>query len=156
MLPEILRHPNRTPVLAGAPLSSRPDTPGKARAVFGVFSNPDFSGPICSMAKAEEGIENGDLSRKASPQADGRFEGRDSKQTPETNPKTNFAYCASCRSQNYFVPAKLNHGRHFLLTLLTLGLWAAVWFIFGLGAFLRPYRCEECGWHKPEFRGPAQ
>ena len=108
------------------------------------------------MTKADEGLENGDVSRTPPHPAEGTLLGRDSKERPETNRRMNFAYCASCRSQNYFVPAKLNHGRHFLLTLLTLGLWAIVWFIFGLGAFLRPYRCEECGWHKPEFRGPAQ
>ena len=80
----------------------------------------------------------------------------DSGKARDTSRRMNFAYCSSCRSKNYFIPAELNHRRHLLLTLATLGLWAVVWFIFTLGAVLRPYRCEECGWYKPEFRGPPQ
>jgi len=56
------------------------------------------------------------------------------------------AHCARCRHQQIFVRADINHGLHLLLALVTGGLWLALC----IGKFVRPWRCEHCGWHKPE------
>jgi hypothetical protein len=66
------------------------------------------------------------------------------------------AHCPHCRTQSTFIRARLANHRHLLLTILTLGLWSVVWFILFLGKSLRPWRCQHCGWHKPEFRKPPR
>jgi len=62
------------------------------------------------------------------------------------------AYCARCRHQHVFVPSPVNHRFHLILSLFTLGLWLVSWAAVCIGNVLRPWRCERCGWHKPEFR----
>jgi hypothetical protein len=37
------------------------------------------------------------------------------------------------------------------LTFVTLGLWSISWAALCIGKLLRPWRCEHCGWHIPEF-----
>lgn len=46
----------------------------------------------------------------------------------------------------------MHHGVHLLFSILTLGLWAVSWLSIYLGQHFRPWRCEHCRWHKPEFR----
>ncbi|MDR3403971.1 MAG: hypothetical protein P4L99_15855 [Chthoniobacter sp.] len=41
---------------------------------------------------------------------------------------------------------------HLFLTILTAGLWLVSWASIYLGHQLRPWRCQQCGWHKPIFR----
>jgi len=38
-----------------------------------------------------------------------------------------------------------------VLVLLTGGLWLVSWVALCIGKVMRPWRCEHCGWHKPEF-----
>ena len=35
--------------------------------------------------------------------------------------------------------------------MMTMGLWLVSWVALCIGKVLRPWRCEHCGWHKPEF-----
>ena len=61
------------------------------------------------------------------------------------------AHCPRCRHQQIFVTAKINHPLHLILAVLTLGLWLVSWIALCIGKVMRPWRCEHCGWHKPEF-----
>lgn len=45
----------------------------------------------------------------------------------------------------------MNHSLHFVLTLITGGLWAISWMALWIGNYVRPWRCEHCGCHGPEF-----
>jgi len=74
-----------------------------------------------------------------------------SKPLGTTKDKTR-AYCIRCRHVQIFVRAQMHHGVHLIFSILTLGLWAVSWFSIYLGQRFRPWRCEHCGWHKPEFR----
>jgi len=74
-----------------------------------------------------------------------------SKPLGKTKDKTR-AYCRRCRHVQIFVRARMHHGVHLFFSILTLGLWAVSWFSIYLGHRYRPWRCEHCGWHKPEFR----
>ncbi len=40
---------------------------------------------------------------------------------------------------------------HFIVTICTGGLWLVSWVAVCIGKLMRPWRCEHCGWHKPEF-----
>ena len=62
------------------------------------------------------------------------------------------AYCARCRHKHAFVQTSVNHWFHFILSVFTLGLWLVSWAAVCIGKLMRPWRCEHCGWHKPEFR----
>jgi hypothetical protein len=48
------------------------------------------------------------------------------------------------------VQAEINHTLHVILTLMTVGLWVISWIALCIGKIYRPWRCEHCGWHKPE------
>jgi hypothetical protein len=61
------------------------------------------------------------------------------------------AYCRRCRHEQVFVRSKMHHRVHLLFSVLTFGLWAVSWLSIYLGHLYRPWRCEHCGWHKPEF-----
>lgn len=60
-------------------------------------------------------------------------------------------HCPRCRHQQIFIRAEINHWLHFALAILTAGLWLVSWVALCIGKVLRPWRCEHCGWHKPEF-----
>ena len=60
------------------------------------------------------------------------------------------AYCPHCHHQQIFVRLSINHWAHLILSILTLGLWLISWISICIGALLRPWRCEHCGWHRPE------
>jgi hypothetical protein len=64
------------------------------------------------------------------------------------------AHCASCKCERLFVAHEIQHLRHFMSTLLTGGLWLVVWLVVALERSLRPWRCSQCGWYKPEFTSP--
>jgi len=61
------------------------------------------------------------------------------------------AHCPRCRHQQIFTRATINHPLHLLLSLMTAGLWIISWIAICLGRFMRPWRCEHCGWHTPVF-----
>jgi len=62
------------------------------------------------------------------------------------------AHCPHCRRESVFIEGRVAHRKHLLLTIVTAGLWLVPWAAMILGKLLRPYRCQVCGWHKPEFR----
>jgi predicted Zn-ribbon and HTH transcriptional regulator len=62
------------------------------------------------------------------------------------------AHCPRCAADRAFTRCRPQHRTHFILSVCTLGLWAFVWLSRCVGAAMRPWRCERCGWHKPEFR----
>jgi rubredoxin len=64
------------------------------------------------------------------------------------------ANCPRCRHRQLFIRATVNHPLHLVLSICTAGLWLVSWLAVCIGSMLRPWRCEHCGWHKPEF-GPA-
>lgn len=64
------------------------------------------------------------------------------------------AHCPRCRHQQLFIRATINHPLHLLMVLITGGLWLVSWMAVCIGNLMRPWRCEHCGWHKPEF-GPT-
>jgi hypothetical protein len=45
----------------------------------------------------------------------------------------------------------MNHSLHLALVFLTAGLWLVSWIALCIGKLVHPWRCEHCGWHKPEF-----
>ncbi len=67
-----------------------------------------------------------------------------------------FAHCTSCGCDRLFVRHGVRHQVHFFATLLSLGLWLIPWLAICIEGASRPWRCEACGWHKPEFRVPLQ
>jgi len=64
------------------------------------------------------------------------------------------AHCSVCREERLFVRARIRHARHLSAAVLTGGLWLVAWLALIIERALRPWRCGECGWHKPEFRRP--
>ncbi len=62
------------------------------------------------------------------------------------------AYCPRCRHEQVFVRSKIYHGVHAFFTFVTLGLWGVCYAMIGIAQYFRPWRCEHCRWHKPEFR----
>ena len=45
----------------------------------------------------------------------------------------------------------INHPVHAFLSVITGGLWLISWAAICVGKIRYPWRCEHCGWHKPEF-----
>jgi hypothetical protein len=66
------------------------------------------------------------------------------------------AHCSLCRCDRLFVKQRTRHLRHLLATALTGGLWLVPWIAICIEGAIRPWRCEACGWHKPEFRIPLK
>jgi rubredoxin len=62
------------------------------------------------------------------------------------------AHCPRCGHEQRFVSVETNHLLHLVLTIFTLGLWFVCWISLCVSKLMRPWRCEHCGWHKPEFR----
>jgi len=56
-----------------------------------------------------------------------------------------------CRHRQVFVRAESNHLLNLFLTVLTGGLWLVSWVAVCIGKSMRPWCCEHCGWHEPEF-----
>ena len=50
----------------------------------------------------------------------------------------------------------MHHGVHLLFSILTLGLWTVSWLAIYIARLFRPWRCEHCRWHKPEFTTDTQ
>jgi hypothetical protein len=55
-----------------------------------------------------------------------------------------------------FVRHQIQHTIHLFATLLSIGLWLIPWLAICIEGAIRPWRCEACGWHKPEFRVPLK
>lgn len=53
-------------------------------------------------------------------------------------------YCAHCQQDVVAAEETPNHLLHFVLTLVTLGLWVPIWILATLGIIAR-YRCTQCG-----------
>jgi len=60
------------------------------------------------------------------------------------------SFCARCKHRQSFEITSINHPLHFLITVLTGGLWGISWAAHTLGMISRPWRCKHCGWHKPD------
>ena len=60
------------------------------------------------------------------------------------------AHCSRCRGVRDFQAVEVRHFRHFCSCLVTCGLWGFVWLTTFILSKVRPWRCVECGWHKPE------
>ena len=87
------------------------------------------------------------------------MEARGEARPPEGGPKKGLcreAYCARCRCRRSYSKLKISHSFHFILTVLTAGIWSIWWLTIVIGRAMRPWRCETCGWHKPEHRGPLE
>jgi hypothetical protein len=65
------------------------------------------------------------------------------------------AHCRRCRHQQTFVRDEMHHGLHLFFSVMTLGLWTVSWLAVYLGHLFRPWRCEHCRWHKPEYPDEA-
>jgi hypothetical protein len=72
------------------------------------------------------------------------------------DPEEIVAHCSSCRCDRLFVKQRTRHLRHILAIVLTGGLWLIPWIAICIESAIRPWRCEACGWHKPEFRLPLK
>ncbi len=66
------------------------------------------------------------------------------------------AHCPRCRHQQLFIRATVNHPLHLVLAVCTVGLWLVSWIALFIGSKMRPWRCEHCGWHKPDFERASQ
>jgi len=66
------------------------------------------------------------------------------------------AHCTRCGCERSFIKCRTRHLLHFLATLLTAGVWLIVWVTISIERAMRPWRCEKCGWHKPEFSVPLR
>ncbi len=54
-------------------------------------------------------------------------------------------FCPTCKENVLGRRETPNHLLHFLITVLTCGLWVFVWGFIGLTAGSRPFRCTVCG-----------
>lgn len=61
------------------------------------------------------------------------------------------AHCPRCRHDQNFCRAKVGHHLHLIFSVVTLGLWIVPWISITIGMLFRPWRCQHCGWHKPDF-----
>jgi len=62
------------------------------------------------------------------------------------------AHCTRCGHEQLFVEVEISHLVHLAVTFATFGLWLVGWLSVCVSKIMRPWRCEHCGWHKPEFR----
>ena len=53
-------------------------------------------------------------------------------------------YCAQCDKHTLHLRSKTNHILHFLITLVTFGLWSVIWLIVAIGNSLDS-QCTVCG-----------
>ncbi|MEI6350590.1 MAG: hypothetical protein WCP06_05725 [Verrucomicrobiota bacterium] len=56
------------------------------------------------------------------------------------------AHCPRCRHRQIFKREEIHHRLHFILTILSLGLWGISWLAIIIGARFRPYHCDQCGY----------
>jgi hypothetical protein len=45
----------------------------------------------------------------------------------------------------------MHHGVHLFFSLVTIGLWAVSWLSIYIMHRRHPWRCEHCGWNRPDF-----
>jgi rubredoxin len=65
-------------------------------------------------------------------------------------------YCPQCRHAQLFERTEVHHGVHFLLSIVTLGLWTVSWISIVIGHRLHPWRCLQCGWRRPQAIEPSE
>ena len=80
----------------------------------------------------------------------------DKLENERATPEGIVAHCTSCRRESVFVRRRIRHLFHLVATILSGGIWLIGWFAICMNAALRPWRCKNCGWHKPEFRTPLR
>jgi hypothetical protein len=62
-------------------------------------------------------------------------------------------HCAYCDEERIFHRRSIDHKTHFILTVLTLGLWSVSWLAAAIGKRLEPLSCTSCHWYqKPNGR----
>lgn len=60
------------------------------------------------------------------------------------------AHCAACKCERLFVKRRIRHPLHLLAAILSGGLWLIGWLAICIKEALRPWRCKNCGWRKPD------
>jgi DNA-directed RNA polymerase subunit RPC12/RpoP len=53
-------------------------------------------------------------------------------------------YCSHCKKKVKVRKNKLNHIFHFIMTIITLGIWAIIWIFLALSNAFE-WRCVNCG-----------
>jgi len=53
--------------------------------------------------------------------------------------------CPGCGERRLVTRKGANHVLHLILTVLTFGLWAVIWFIVAAAAEYGKWRCQVCG-----------
>ncbi len=76
--------------------------------------------------------------------------------TEKARPEEIVAHCTVCGCERVFLRHPVRHSLHLIATLLSLGLWLVPWLAVCIEGALCPWRCEGCGWHKPEPKVPLQ
>jgi len=60
-------------------------------------------------------------------------------------------FCSKCGHHQLFEKSEINHRLHFVLTLITGGLWSVSWIALVVMHRLRPWRCQQCHCSSPVF-----
>lgn len=68
---------------------------------------------------------------------------------------TLLAWCRHCGHEQQFRRRKLNHRRHAVLSLFTLGIWLIPWFALTIGTKISPWECDQCG-TEPRIKPPGR
>lgn len=58
--------------------------------------------------------------------------------------KQKSAWCVGCDKQVRAIAVKPNHLLHFVITVVTVGVWGIVWLLVVVGK-IGNYRCHQCG-----------
>lgn len=74
-----------------------------------------------------------------------------SSSSPSNHPDQIHAFCPRCRHRQPFIRCEINHWGYFLFSILTFGLFLVCWVAACIGKRMYPWRCEHCGWQKPQF-----
>lgn len=56
-------------------------------------------------------------------------------------------HCYTCDTERLFSRSGLNHGKHLVLALCSMGVWSVVWAILAMRARSRRWHCGYCGAH---------
>jgi DNA-directed RNA polymerase subunit RPC12/RpoP len=53
--------------------------------------------------------------------------------------------CPDCGERRLIASRKPNHLLHLILTIITVGLWAVIWFFIAWSGEFHKWRCQNCG-----------
>ncbi len=56
------------------------------------------------------------------------------------------AFCPRCGCKQLFDRVMINHFHHFVLSVLTVGLWSVSWLAAYIASRMEPWSCHQCGW----------